>query len=422
MGFLRMVADRKHPRVVVTGMGVTTPIGQSVADFWDALAAGQCGIQPIEGIAEDELNRLSVRIAGQVRGFDHADRLAGWKHDKSIMHSSRYCWLAAAAADEAVRQSGLEVPVPDPHRVACIVGSAVGGQINSEIAGRDLYLRNKRAVHPMLLPRIVASSASAHIGIEHGIRGPTYAICSAGASATHSIGIGYDYIRHGMCDVAIVGGSESAITYTALLACEALGFLSPEGCFPFAQRRNGTVFGEGAGILVLETEAHARARDADVLAEICGFGMTGGGEDMLRPDVESSSAAMRMAIDDAGISPRDIDYVNANATGSRLGDRDETAAIKTTFGNHAKSLCVSSTKSMHANLIGASGAVEAVACIKAMETGLVPPTMGLDEADPECDLDYVPHCAREKQIGYAMSNSFALGEMNASLVFGPPPG
>lgn len=417
-----MVGSPKRPRVVVTGMGAITPIGQTVADFWRALTAGECGIGPIEGIADNELERLSVRIAGQIRGFNHGERLAGWTRDKSIMHSSRYCWLAAAAANEAIQQSGLEVPVTDAHRVACIIGSAVGGQINSEIAGRDRYLRGKSAVHPMLLPRIVASSGAAHIGIEHGIRGPTYAICSAGASAAHSIGIGYDYIRHGVCDVAIVGGSESAITYTALLACEALSFLSPQGCFPFARGRNGTVLAEGAGVLVLESEAHARARGGVTLAEVCGFGMTGGGEDMLRPDIPSSTAAMRMALEDARLAPTDIGYINANGTGSQLGDIDETKAIKAAFGDHANALLVSSTKSMHGNLIGASGAVEAIVCIKAMETGLVPPTIGLDEPDPACDLDYVPGKARKQQPGYTMSNSFALGELNASLVLGPPPG
>lgn len=416
-----MVGSSKQPRVVVTGMGVMTPIGQSVADFWGAIRKGKCGIGPIEGIDASELDQLDTRLAGQIRGFKHTERLAGWTRDKSIMHSSRYCWLAAAAADEAIKQSGIEVPVANPHRVACIIGSAVGGQINSEIAGRDRFIRGKSAVHPMLLPRIVASSASAHIGIEHGVRGPTYAISSAGASASHSIGIGLDYIRNGLCDVAIVGGSESAITYTALLACEALRLLSPEGCFPFARGRSGTVLAEGAGALVLETEEHARRRGATVLGEVCGFAMTGGGADMLRPDTEACTTAMRMAIEDAGLQPKDIGYVNANATGCRYGDVDETKAIKATFGKHARRLAVSSTKSMHGNLIGASGAVEAVACIKAIETGIVPPTIGLEEVDPACDLNYVPLKARRRKLRYAMSNAFALGDLNASLIFGPPP-
>lgn len=414
-----VVRSSEGPRVVVTGMGVVTPIGESVADFWGALQAGKCGIGPIEGI---DLDGVKVRIAGQISGFNHTARLAHWKRDKAIMHSSRYCWLAAAAADEAVQQAGLKTPLANPYRVACIVGSAAGGQINCEIAARDRYLSGKSAVHPMLLPRIVCSSAAAHIGIEHGIKGPTYAVCSAGASAAHSIGVGRDYIRHGLCDVAIVGGSDATITYSALLACDALHFLSPEGCFPFARRRNGTVLGEGAGALVLESEEHARERGATVLAEVCGFGMTAGGDDMVNPEVDASAAAMRLALEDAGLAPADIDYVNAHGTGSKRGDLFETRAVKAAFGKHAYEMCISSTKSQHGNLIGASSAVEAVACVKAMETGVVPATLGLDEADPECDLDYVPQEARKKRIGFAMSNTFALGEMNASLIFGPPPG
>jgi nodulation protein E len=413
-----VVRSCEGPRVVVTGMGVITPVGQSVADFWNALKAGKCGIGPIEGV---DLDGLKVRIAGQISGFDHTARLAGWKRDKAILHSSRYCWLAAAAADEAIKQSGLEVPFANAHRVACIVGSAAGGQINCEIAARDRYLSGKSAVHPMLLPRIVCSSGAAHIGIEHGVKGPTYAICSAGASGAHSIGVGRDYIRHGLCDVAIVGGSEATITYSALLACNALSFLSPEGCFPFARRRSGTVLAEGAGVLVLESEAHARERGATMLAEICGFGMSAGGDDMVKPEVEASAAAMRMALEDAGLAPGDIDYVNAHGTGSKQGDLYETRAMKAAFGKHAYAMAVSSTKSLHGHLVGASPAVEAVACIKAMESGLVPPTLGLDEADPACDLDYVPQTARKKTLGHTMSNVFTLGEMNASLIFGPPP-
>ena len=283
-------------RVVITGMGVVTPIGQTVADFWTALKQGRSGVGPVEGV---QLDNLKIRIAAQIRDFDHARRLKHWQRDKSIMHSERYCWLAAAAADEAIIQSGLEVPFEDANRAACIIGSAAGGQISGEIACRDRFLYGKSAVHPMLLPRIVGSSAAAHVGIEYGVKGPTFATCSAGASAAHAIGIGRDYIRNGLVDVAIVGASDSMITYGVMLACQAMHLLSPQGCFPFSRKRNGTVLAEGAGVLVLESERHAAKRGAKMLAQLCGFGMSSSGNDMVTPDVEGTAEAMRRALDDA---------------------------------------------------------------------------------------------------------------------------
>jgi nodulation protein E len=273
----------------------------------------------------------------------------------------------------------------------------------------------------MTLPRLVGSSAPAHIGIEYGVKGPTFAVCSAGASAAHAISVGSDYIRHGMADVAIVGGSDSMITYGAMLACQAMRLLSSQGCFPFSRKRNGTVLAEGAGVLVLESERHATERGAKMLAELCGFGMTSNSKDMVNPDIEATSEAMRLALDDAKLEPAAIDYLNANGTATFLNDLNETKAIKNVFGRHASNIGVSSTKSMHGHPMGASGGIEAVACLKAMEAGWMPPTIGLGERDPQCDLDYVPNVGREKNLTYTMSNSFGLGGLNAALVFGPPP-
>jgi nodulation protein E len=405
-------------RVVITGMGVVTPIGQTVADFWTALKQGRSGVGPVEGV---QLDNLKIRIAAQIRGFDHTSRLKHWQRDKSIMHSERYCWLAAAAADEAIRQSGLEVPFENSNRAACIIGSAGGGQISGEIACRDRFLYGKSAVHPMLLPRIVGSSAAAHVGIEYGVKGPTFATCSAGASAAHAIGIGRDYIRNGLVDVAIVGASDSMITYGVMLACQAMHLLSPQGCFPFSRKRNGTVLAEGAGVLVLESERHATERGAKMLAQLCGFGMSSDGKDMVHPDIEGPSEAMRLALDDARLEPAAIDYLNAHGTATIVSDLNETNAIKKVFGEHACRISVSSTKSMHGHPMGAAAAIEAVACLKAMEAGWLPPTIGFGERDPQCDLDYVPSVGREKNLTYTMSNSFALGGLNAVLVFGPPP-
>jgi len=412
------MADGAGRRVVVTGMGVVTPIGQTVADFWTSLKQAKSGIAPLEGVP---IEHLRVRIAAQVRSFDQSARLKHWRRDQTILHSDRYSWLAAAAADEAIKQSGLEAPFKYPDRAACIIGSGAGGQITAEKACRDRFVDQKRAVHPMTLVRTISSSAAAHIGIEYEAKGPTFAICSAGSSAAHAIGIGRDMIRNSVVDVAIVGGSDSMITYGAILAAQSLHLLSPQGCFPFAGNRNGTVLAEGAGVLVLESQAHAVARGARMLAEFCGFGMTSNSKDMVSLDVEAASAAMDLALADARLEPAAIDYLNANGTGTVCNDRNETAAIKRVFGRHAYKLGVSSTKSMHGHPFGAAGGIEAVACVKAMEAGWMPPTIGLDEKDPDCDLDYVPNVGRERNLTYTMSNSFAIGGLNAVLIFGSAP-
>ena len=403
-------------RVVVTGMGVVTPIGQTITEFWASLKRATSGIAPLEGIP---IELLKVRIAAQIKNFDQNVQLKHWRRDPTILHSDRYSWLAATAADEAIKQSGLEAPFKSPDRAACIIGSGAGGQITAETACRDQFIDQKRAVHPMTLMRTISSSAAAHIGIEYGVKGPTFAVCSAGSSAAHAIGIGRDLIRNGVVDVAIVGGSDSMITYGAILASQSLRLLSPQGCFPFARNRNGTVLGEGAGVLVLESEAHAIARGAGILAEFCGFGMTSNSKDMVGLDVEAASAAMALALADARLEPAAIDYLNANGTGTVCNDRNETAAIKSVFGRHAYKLGVSSTKSMYGHPFGAAGGIEAVACVKAMEAGWMPPTIGLDEKDPDCDLDYVPNVGRERNITYTMSNNFALGGLNAVLIFRP---
>ncbi len=406
-------------RVVVTGMGVVTPIGQNVQDFWAGLKRGQSGVSPLEGFP---LEDLKILIGAQIKNFDPRERLRGSKRDKIIMHADRYSWFAAAAADEAVRQSGLEMPLENPYRTACIIGSGAGGLTTYEIAYRDLFIHNKRATHPLTLLRIIGSSASAHVGIEYGVKGPTFATCSACSTAAHAIGIARDYIRNNVVDVAIAGASEAVINYGTMKAWQALHVLSPEGCFPFAKKRNGTVLGEGAGILVLEEYEHARKRGATILAELIGYGMTSDSKDMVNPDVEGPREAMRLALEDAKIGPADIDYLNAHGTATTINDKNETNAIKEVFGQHAYELAISSTKSMHGHPLGAGGGIEAAVCIKAINEGWVPPTIGLDEPDPECDLDYVPNVGRDMKVRFAMSNSFAFGGLNAVLVFAAPPG
>jgi nodulation protein E len=407
-------------RVVVTGLGAVTPIGNTVPDFWAALRRAEVGVGPLALPGEDHQD-LRIQIAAQVKDFDAKGRLRNFKRDKAVQYADRYSLFAAAAADEAVAMARLEMPLQNPYRAACIVGSGGAGLVAVEDAYRDLFIKKKKATNPMTLIRIIGSSAAAHVGIEFGVKGPVLATCSACSTAAHAIGIGRDYIRHGLVDVAIVGAGEAAITYGTMRAWQAMHVLSPEGIFPFAKKRNGTVLGEGAGILVLESLHHAKARGAALLAELVGFGMTSDSKDMVNPDIEGPTEAMRLALDDAELAPSDIDYLNAHGTATTINDINETDAIKKVFGNHASKIAISSTKSMHGHPLGAGGGIEAVACIKAMREGWVPPTAGLDEPDPKCDLDYVPNVGREQRVTYAMSNSFAFGGLNAVLVFGPPP-
>jgi nodulation protein E len=413
-----MSTNNPARRVVVTGMGVVTPIGLNVPEFWAGLQRGQSGVSPVGGFP---LEDLKILIAAQIKSFDPKARLKHFKRDKLVTLADRYSWFAASAASEAMDMAGLEGPLANPYRAACIIGSGAGGLTTYETAYRDLFIHNKRATHPLTLLRIIGSSASAHVGIEYGIKGPTFATCSACSTASHAIGIARDYIRHGMVDVAIAGASESVINYGTMKAWQALHVLSPQGCFPFSKNRNGTVLGEGAGILVLEAYEHAKARGATILAELSGYGMSSDAKDMVKPEVEGPREAMRLALADAGLAPGQIDYLNAHGTATADNDRNETRAIKEVFGDHAYKMAVSSTKSMHGHPLGAGGGIEAVATIKAMREGWVPPTIGLTEADPECDLDYVPNVGRSKTVSYAMSNSFAFGGLNAVLVFGPPP-
>lgn len=405
-------------RVVVTGTGVVTPIGLTVDDFWAAMKAGRCGVSELGGFP---LEDLKILIAAQIKDFDPKKRLRHFQRDKLVLHADRYSWFAAAAADEAVKQSGLEFPIADPYRAACIVGSGAGGLVTYENSYRALFIEGKRATHPLTLLRIIGSSASAHVGIEFGVKGPTFATCSACSTATHAIGIALDYIRNGAVDVAIAGASESVINYGTMKAWQALHVLSPEGCFPFAKKRNGTVLSEGAGILVMESLEHAQERGANILAELVGYGMSSDAKDMVNPDIEGPREAMRLALEDAKLAPSDVEYLNAHGTATTINDANETRAIKAVFGNHAKSLAISSTKSMHGHPLGAGGGIEAAACIRAINEDWVPPTIGLDEPDPECDLDYIPNEGRDLKVNYAMSNSFAFGGLNAVIVFGPPP-
>jgi nodulation protein E len=403
-------------RVVVTGTGAVTPIGNDVASFWSAIRQGRSGVGPLTDIDGDESysSELQIKIACQVKDFDARARL----DNRMMQASDRYVQFAGAAAAEAFGQSGLEAPLRDGSRAACIIGSGAGGMNTIERTYRELFQARKRGVNPFTLLRYLGSSAAAHVGMQYGVAGPTFGTVSACATATHAIGLLFGFIRSGMVDLGIAGASESALGFGAMKAWQAMRVLSPDGCFPFAKRRNGTVLGEGAGMLVLEELEHAKARGATILAEVKGFGMASDAKDMVNPDVDGPKRAMRLALDDAALAPADIDYLNAHGTATTLNDVNETRAIRAVFANAAGRLAVSSTKSMTGHLLGAGGGVEAVACVKAIGDGFVPATIGLDEADPECDLDYVPNVGRRRPIVHAMSNSFAFGGLNAVLIFG----
>lgn len=401
-------------RVVVTGHGVVTPIGIGVDKYWASLREGVCGIGEIQRFSTDE---LYIKIAGEVRDFEPRELL----DSKPLLLADRYSQFAGVAAAEAMAQAGFEIPLENGLRAASIIGSGIGGLVSLEKGYEDLFIHKKKATHPLTLLRSIGSSAAAHIGIEYGIKGPCFGTVSACSTAAHAIGLTFQLIRDNVVDLGVAGASEAALTFGSMRAWQAMRVLSPEGCFPFSKRRNGTVLAEGAGILVLEELEHARARGANILAEVVGFGMTADAADMVNPDIEGPTAAMQLALDDAGLSPGDIDYLNAHGTGTTVNDINETRAIKRVFGNAANDIVVSSTKSMTGHTLGAGGSMEASACIKAINEHFVPPTIGFDEPGEECDLDYVPNEGREREVNYAMSNSFAFGGLNAVLIFGPAP-
>jgi nodulation protein E len=426
-----MATSHSRRRVVVTGTGVVTAVGQNVSELWSALHASRCGIRPIEKFYQNHphfIARSSIKdcdlaagLAAQVDPFDQRARLQHIKRDKLIQLGDRFSLFAAAAAGEAMTQAALAHPLPDVSRTACIIGSAEAGVVNIEAAYRHIFELKNAASHPLTLLRIIGSSAAAHLSIEYGIKGPVFGVCGACASGADAIEIGRNYIRQGLVDVSLVGASDAPLTYGTMRLWEASGLLSNEGLFPFAKSRSGTVLGEGAGILVLEELEHARARGATILAELCGIGTTADATDMVTPDKYGAAAAMRTALEDADIDCGQIDYINAHGSGTQDGDEAESEAIRMVFGDGAKRVPVSGTKSIYGNPLGASAGIEAAICIKAIAEGWIPPNAGVDVIDPNIGLDVVTVAGRSQRVRYAMSNTFGLTGLNASLILGPPP-
>jgi 3-oxoacyl-[acyl-carrier-protein] synthase II len=409
-------------RVVVTGMGALTPIGNDVPAFWDGLVNGRSGIGPITLF---DPKNVPSKIAGEVRGFD-ADAVMP---KKEVRRNDRYVHYAWAATAEALRDAGLPTPIEDEvlaWRTGAIIGSGIGGintMIRDIIEAHDLGIDR---IGPFLVTAMIPDMAAGYVAIYANARGPNYATVSACSSANHAIGASLNIIRRGEADVMIAGGAEAGIGEIPVGAFSAMRALStkhndhPQGASrPFDAERDGFVMGDGAGILVLEELEHARARGATIHAEVVGYGATDDASHITLPAPGGRGAveSMRVAIADAGLTTEEIDYINAHGTSTPPNDRSETAAIKTLFGERAYRIPVSSTKSMTGHLMGAGGGIEAIATIQSIKTGIVPPTINQEHPDPDCDLDYVPNEARRQEVAVGMSNSFGFGGHNATLVF-----
>mgnify|MGYP002620444292 CR=1 FL=1 len=403
-------------RVVVTGMGAVTPIGNNVEEFWKGIKEGKCGI---DNITRFDTTNYKVKLAAEVKDLnleDYMDKRAARRLD-------RYSQLAMVAAKEVMADSGINETNTDMNKVAIIVGAGIGGLSTIEEQTKVLVSKGHDRVSPMFIPMSILNMATGNIAIEYGLKGESIAIATACATGTHCIGEGYRLIKHGYQEAALVGGAEGTITelsvagFTNIKAlCQATD--KNRASIPFDKERSGFVMGEGAGLLMLEELEHAKARGAKIYAEIVGYGASTDAYHITSPAPggEGGARAMVDAIKDAGINPEDIDYINAHGTSTHLNDSFETAAIKTALGEAANAVMVSSTKSNTGHLLGAAGAVEAIACIKAIGDSYVPPTINYKVPDEECDLDIVPNEGRNKEIKYAMSNSLGFGGHNSTVI------
>jgi nodulation protein E len=391
-------------------MGVLSALGRDCAEFAQALREGRSGIGPIASV--DRAN-LGFPNGAEVRGFDAAAHFP----DRSAAYLDRFAQFGAVAAREAVRDAGVEWSPALRERAAVVAGTCVGGQNANQQVFEDLFVEKRRRPHPFTIPRVMPNAAACHVSMEFGLTGPVYTICTACAAATHAIGQAFDLVRYGRADLAVAGGSDTPFSSGFLRAWEVLRVVAPDTCRPFARGRQGMILGEGAAMLVLEPLEAARARGARIHAEVVGFGMTADAHHVTQPSVEGPSRAMRVAMEDAGVGPEQVGYINAHGTGTAANDMTEARAIHRVFGPHAGQLAVSSTKSMHGHALGAAGAIEAVATILALRDGVLPPTANFTEPDPECDLDVIPNRARATVVECALSNSFAFGGLNAVLAF-----
>ena len=395
-------------RVVVTGMGVIAPPGNTRAAFWDALRNGRSAIGPMTLVPEGSLRFPN---AAEVANFNAAAYLG----EKEADLLDRFAQFALVAAREAVADAGLPMTPERGERMGVVTGTSAGGKTSEDREFHSLYGERSGRVHPLTIARTMANAGTSRIAQEYGITGASYTISTACASAAHAIGQAFSMVRHGMLDAAIAGGSEAPFSLGFLKAWEAMRIVAPDTCRPFSRDRKGLILGEGAAMLVLEPLEAARARGAYIWGEIAGFGMSSDAHHITQPLAAGAARAMRAALNDAGVEPAEIGYINAHGTGTVANDVTEAQAIHDVFGARAPRMPVSSTKSMHGHALGAAGALEAAATLLALHDGVIPPTANFTEADPACALDVVPNVARECAVAWALSNSFAFGGLNAVL-------
>ncbi len=396
-------------RIVVTGLGGICALGNTAPSIWESMRAGRSAIGQIE---HAPIYDLKNRVGAEIKTLpDHGiDR-------KRMMTMDRFSLLAIIAAGEAIRHAGLTVDATNTARIGTVVGVGTFGAECVEENYRGIFLEGKPRASVFSVPRTMPSAPAGQISMEYGLRGPAFGVTSACASSNHAFGSALDQLRLGRADVMVGGGADAPMTFGFMKGWEALRALARETCRPFSADRDGLVIGEGAGMLVLETLEHAKARGATILAELAGVGMSGDAGDIVSPTIEGPTAAMLACLAEAGLATGDIDYINAHGTGTKANDEIETAAMKRAFGADAKRLSVSSTKSMHGHCMGASGAIEAIACIMAIRDGIVPPTANYREKDAACDLDVTPNVARRREVRAAISNAFAFGGTNAVAAF-----
>lgn len=404
-------------RVVVTGMGVISPVGNTVEEFWESLLAGKSGIDHIKAF---DVSDYPTRIAGEVKNFNPED----WMDKKDVKRTDRFVQFAMAAAKLAMENSGLNMDEVNRDRVGVYIGSGIGGLGTFEEQHRTLMEKGPKRVSPFFIPMMIANMGSGQVSIALGAKGPNSSAVTACATGTNSIGDAFKIIQRGEADVMFAGGAEAPIRPTGLAGfCSAKAMSTrndepQKASRPFDLDRDGFVMGEGSGVLVLESLEHAKKRGATILAEVVGYGMSGDAHHLTMPAPEGEGAArcMKMAIRDAGITPEDIDYINAHGTSTEYNDKFETMAIKASLGDSAYKVAVSSTKSMTGHLLGAAGAVEAIACVLAIRDQVIPPTINYETPDPECDLDYVPNVPRKAKVDVTLSNSLGFGGHNATIV------
>jgi nodulation protein E len=395
-------------RVVITGAGTINALGGSVPETLQAMREGQLGIGPLQ---MRDLDRLSVKIGGQIKNFDpeaHFDR-------QKLALYDRVTQLALLASREAMAQSGLEITEELSETTGVVLGTAAGGMNTWDDNFRSVYEEGKNRVHPFVVPKLMTNAAASHLSMAHNIKGPSLTVSTACASSNHAIGLAFQMVRSGMARVMLSGGADAMLTFGGIKAWEGLRVMSKTACRPFSANRSGMVQGEGAGVFVLETYEGAKARGAEMLAELIGFSMTSDASDIVMPNQRGAVRAIRGALRDARLDPQDIGYINAHGTGTAANDKTECAAVTEAFGAHAPALMMSSTKSMHGHLIGGTGAVELLACLMALRDGVIAPTIGYEQPDPNCALDVVPNVARQAKVTATLSNAFAFGGMNAVL-------